>query len=126
MGWTSRSVWLNGMVLAPRGWTGLTPTSIKARVQPNAEPPVDPQAARKTAVEILSQPKYQPKASSWLARALDSVAEWLDRLLPDVFEARASCADAAVNLLGIPYAFWALFVFLLCAIALVRVLRARV
>jgi len=50
----------------------------------------------------------------------------LDRLLPDVFEARASCADAAVSLLGIPYAFWALFVFLLCAIALVRVLRVRV
>ena len=28
-------------------------------------------------------------------------------LLPAVFEARASCADAAVSLLGVPYAFWA-------------------
>ena len=48
----------------------------------------------------------------------------LDRLLPDVFEARASCADAAVSLLGIPYALWAAIVFLVCAIALLRVLRA--
>lgn len=48
----------------------------------------------------------------------------LDRLLPDVFEARVSCADAAVSLLGIPYALWAAIVFLVCAIALLRVLRA--
>jgi disulfide bond formation protein DsbB len=53
-------------------------------------------------------------------------ATQLDRLLPGVFEARASCADAAVSLLRIPYAFWAALVFLVCAIALVRVLRARV
>jgi disulfide bond formation protein DsbB len=53
-------------------------------------------------------------------------ATQLDRLLPDVFEARASCADAAVSLLGIPYAFWAALVFLVCAIGLMRVLRARV
>ena len=33
-------------------------------------------------------------------------ATQLDRLLPDVFEARASCADAAVELLGMPYAYW--------------------
>jgi disulfide bond formation protein DsbB len=52
-------------------------------------------------------------------------ATQLDRLLPDVFEARASCADAAVSLLGIPYAFWAALVFLVCAVALLRVLRAR-
>jgi len=50
----------------------------------------------------------------------------LNRLLPDVFEARASCADAAVSLIGVPYAFWAALVFLACAIALVRVLQARV
>jgi protein dithiol:quinone oxidoreductase len=51
-------------------------------------------------------------------------ASQLDRLLPDVFEARASCADAAVSLLGVPYAFWAALVFVACAVALVRVLRA--
>jgi disulfide bond formation protein DsbB len=51
-------------------------------------------------------------------------ATQLDQLLPDVFEARASCADAAVNLLGVPYAIWAALAFALCAIALVRALRA--
>jgi len=50
-------------------------------------------------------------------------ATTLDRLLPDVFEARASCADAAVSLLGVPYAYWAAACFAVCAIALVRVLR---
>ena len=49
-------------------------------------------------------------------------ASQLDRLLPDVFEARASCADAAVSLLGVPYAYWAAAVFALCAIALLRIL----
>jgi len=53
-------------------------------------------------------------------------ATQLDRVLPGVFEARASCADAAVNLLGVPYAFWAAIVFLACAIALLRIMRARV
>jgi protein dithiol:quinone oxidoreductase len=53
-------------------------------------------------------------------------ATQLDRVLPAVFEARASCADAAVSLLGIPYALWAAVVFFVCAIALLRVLRARV
>jgi len=36
----------------------------------------------------------------------------LPALLPDVFEARATCADAAVNLAGVPYEFWALALFL--------------
>ena len=49
-------------------------------------------------------------------------ATTLDRLLPDVFEARASCADAAVSLLGVPYAYWAAAVFALCAIALLCIL----
>ena len=41
-------------------------------------------------------------------------ATGLNALLPDVFEARASCADAAVSLLGLPYEAWsgALFVAL--------------
>lgn len=49
----------------------------------------------------------------------------LDSLLPDVFEPRASCADAAVNLLGIPYDFWSLALFVLIEIALTRVLMQR-
>lgn len=37
----------------------------------------------------------------------------LDRLAPDVFVARASCADAATNLIGVPYEFWSLALFVL-------------
>jgi len=50
-------------------------------------------------------------------------ATQLDRLIPDVFEARASCADAAVTLAGIPYDFLAAAVFLACAIAAIDALR---
>ena len=35
----------------------------------------------------------------------------LVNLLPDVFEPRASCAEAKVNLLGLPYEFWSLGLF---------------
>ena len=47
----------------------------------------------------------------------------LDSWLPDVFSARASCADAAVDLLGIPYEFWSLALFIALAVALVRVMQ---
>ena len=50
-------------------------------------------------------------------------ATTLDHLLPDVFEARASCAEAAVSLLGVPYAYWAAACFAVCAIALLRIVR---
>jgi protein dithiol:quinone oxidoreductase len=50
-------------------------------------------------------------------------ASQLDRLLPDVFEARASCADAAVNLFGLPYAIWSALAFVVCAIVLLGILR---
>jgi len=49
----------------------------------------------------------------------------LDSLLPDVFMPRASCADAAVDLLGVPYAFWAAALFVLCAVAMLRALSLR-
>jgi len=49
-------------------------------------------------------------------------ASQLDRLLPDVFEARASCADAAVNLFGLPYAMWSALAFVACAVVLIRIL----
>lgn len=49
----------------------------------------------------------------------------LDRLLPDVFEPRANCADAAVSLLGVSYDFWSLALFVLCAAAALRVLGAQ-
>ena len=46
----------------------------------------------------------------------------LDSLLPAVFLATANCADAAVNLLGVPYDFWSLGLFALLALAGLRVL----
>lgn len=50
----------------------------------------------------------------------------LDSLLPDVFSPRASCADAAVRLLGIQYDVWSATLFLLIgAAATVILLRYR-
>jgi disulfide bond formation protein DsbB len=63
-------------------------------------------------------------ASCNLTLADKIVSGWLglDSLLPDVFSARASCADAAVNLFGVPYDFWSLALFVALAIALLRAL----
>jgi protein dithiol:quinone oxidoreductase len=36
----------------------------------------------------------------------------LDAMLPDVFQATASCAEAAVDLAGVPYEFWSLALFI--------------
>lgn len=44
---------------------------------------------------------------------------------PDIFAPMASCADAAVDLLGIPFAMWSLALFALCGAACVLALRAR-
>ena len=41
----------------------------------------------------------------------------LDALAPEVFAPRASCADAAVDLLGLPYEFWSLGLFVAIAAA---------
>ena len=48
----------------------------------------------------------------------------LDRLLPDVFEARSSCADAAVSVLHIPFAVWSCLMYVLLALLLAWTLRA--
>jgi protein dithiol:quinone oxidoreductase len=50
----------------------------------------------------------------------------LDALLPDVFQATATCADAAVNLAGLPYEFWSLGLFIAVESAAVwLILRER-
>lgn len=50
-------------------------------------------------------------------------------LAPKLFEPRASCADAAVNLMGVPYDFWSLALFLalgaLSALALFLPAKAK-
>ena len=47
----------------------------------------------------------------------------LDNLLPQVFAAYASCADAAVKLAGVPYEFYSLALFTGLALIALRVLR---
>lgn len=49
----------------------------------------------------------------------------LDALLPEVFQARASCADAAAKLLGVPYEFYSLTLFMLISILALRSLVRR-
>jgi disulfide bond formation protein DsbB len=48
----------------------------------------------------------------------------LDGWQPEVFEARASCAEAAVNMLGVPYAFWSLALFVALAALVISAVRA--
>jgi disulfide bond formation protein DsbB len=52
-------------------------------------------------------------------------ATTLGERLPDVFEARASCAEAAVSLLGVPYDFWALAAFVLLGLGAVALIVRR-
>jgi disulfide bond formation protein DsbB len=50
----------------------------------------------------------------------------LDELWPEAFSATASCADAAVKLLGVPYEFYSLALFVVLAVgALALLLRHR-
>jgi disulfide bond formation protein DsbB len=46
----------------------------------------------------------------------------LDGSLPEIFQPRASCADAAVKLLGLHYEFWSLMLFVLLGLMALRVL----
>lgn len=49
----------------------------------------------------------------------------LDKAWPDVFEVRASCADAAVDLLHLPYEFWSLALYVILAVAAIVAMRLR-
>ncbi len=49
-------------------------------------------------------------------------ASQLATLLPSVFEARATCADGAVALAGVPYEFWSLALFALMGLSSVALL----
>ena len=50
-------------------------------------------------------------------------ATGLDSRFPEVFAAYASCADAKADLLGLPYEFWSLVLFMLLGGLAWRVLR---
>ena len=69
--------------------------------------------------------KAAASASCNLTLADKIVSRWLqlDQWLPDVFEPRASCADAAVSLIGVPYDFWSLALFVLFGAALLSIAR---
>lgn len=43
-----------------------------------------------------------------------------DTRWPDVFEVRASCADAAASVLGVPFEFWSLALFAIVGMALLH------
>jgi disulfide bond formation protein DsbB len=47
----------------------------------------------------------------------------LDSLLPQLFTAYASCADAAVSVLGIPFAVWSCLLYVILALLLAWSLR---
>ena len=48
----------------------------------------------------------------------------LDGSLPEIFQPRASCAEAAATLLGVPYEFWSLALFVLLGLMALRLLAA--
>jgi protein dithiol:quinone oxidoreductase len=48
----------------------------------------------------------------------------LDERWPEVFTAYASCKDAAVKLLGVPFEFWSLALFAAALFAALRLLRS--
>lgn len=61
------------------------------------------------------------KTSSCAMTLADRIvmATGLDVRFPDWFEVRATCADAAVSVLGVPFEFWALALFALTGLVLV-------
>ena len=49
----------------------------------------------------------------------------LEALLPALFQVTASCADAVSTIVGVPFEFWSLALFVLLALAATTVLRGR-
>lgn len=49
----------------------------------------------------------------------------IESLLPWLFQIKASCADAAVTMLGLPYEMWSLALFVVLAFAALRALAQR-
>jgi len=48
----------------------------------------------------------------------------LETLMPALFQVTASCAEAAVSMLGVPFEYWSLALFVLLAAAALFVLKA--
>jgi disulfide bond formation protein DsbB len=61
------------------------------------------------------------KTSSCAMTLADRIvmATGLDMQFPEMFEVRATCADAAVSVFGVPFEFWALALFAIVGLVLV-------
>ena len=61
------------------------------------------------------------KSSSCALTFADKIISFFgaDTRWPQVFEVRASCADAAASILGVPFEFWSLALFAVVGIALI-------
>jgi disulfide bond formation protein DsbB len=62
------------------------------------------------------------KSSSCALTLADKIVVWtgLDVRWPEIFEVRGSCADAAVDVLGVPFEFWSLALFALVSLVALR------
>jgi protein dithiol:quinone oxidoreductase len=79
------------------------------------------------AAAALWQHVVAPQSASCKLTLADRIVSGLqlDALLPPVFAATASCADAAVQLFGLPYEYWSLGLFGVLGIALAMALLQR-
>ena len=67
------------------------------------------------------------KSQSCALTFADKVISFLgaDTRVPEVFEVRANCAEAAVDLLGVPYEFWSMALFALIGLLALMGLLTR-
>ncbi len=84
-------------------------------------------AAASGVAAALYQHFVAAKSTSCNLTLADKIVSGLgiDRALPQVFEVKASCADAAVDLLHLPYEFWSLGLFVVVLGMAVMALRSR-
>ena len=88
-------------------------------------------AAGLGATAALYQHLVASKSASCAQTLADKVISGLglDRAMPEVFEVRATCADAAVSVAGVPFELWSLLLFVLvglsAGVTLIIALRQR-
>ena len=79
------------------------------------------------AASALYQQLVAAKSASCNLTFADKVMSFLglDSVLPWLFQVYASCADAAVSMLGVPYAYWSLALFAALGLGAARVVFGR-
>ena len=79
------------------------------------------------AASALYQQLVAAKSASCNLTFADKVMSFLglDAILPWLFQVYASCADAAVSMLGVPYAYWSLALFAALGLGAARVVFGR-